>query len=316
LTRKTSLSAGKQKQIQKGTIMKQLCLTTVILGLCFCSFELSNQALGQTIINDDFDGTSIDTNVWITFEPFCDSQMYESNGVAVFVNNGSLLTTMALPAQYEVDGQFQLAGSSHDFFTLVLRTDSTLTSCEQFQGISFTVAFTVDQGTPGIQNLVLGDNIAGTEVRTNFALAMDTFYPFKMVDNATNVILYLGNTNTPTLMLNTTNRNGYQLGIQNRDGACGNATCPPSLISAGSIMELNYLTVIGTNFVVGIITIPTIAITGSINDIYSIQYVTNLSATNWITLASNIVLQGSSPYYYPDTNSIGEPYRFYRVVAE
>ncbi len=198
---------------------------------------------GQTYLNDDFNGTAINTNVWTTIVPFCDSEMYESNGVAVFVNNGSLLTKMALPTQYEVDGQFQLAGSPYDFFTLVLRTDSTLTSCEQFQGISFTACYTHDWETPGFQNVEISDNIAGITLATNFPFAMDTFYSFKILDNGTNVTIYFGNTNTPFLTLNTTNRNGFQLGIQNRDGACGNSTCQPSTISAGSVVELNYLTV-------------------------------------------------------------------------
>jgi hypothetical protein len=70
------------------------------------------------------------------------------------------------------------------------------------------------------------------------------------------------------------------------------------------------------SFASGIITLPTITIIGTTNQTYSIQYVTNLSLTNWTTLVSNIDLQDSSPYYYPDTNSIGQPQRFYRVVAQ
>jgi hypothetical protein len=70
------------------------------------------------------------------------------------------------------------------------------------------------------------------------------------------------------------------------------------------------------SFTTGIITIPTVTISGTTNQTYGIQYVTNLSLTNWTTLASNIVLQASSPYYYPDTNSIGQSQRFYRVVSQ
>jgi hypothetical protein len=69
-------------------------------------------------------------------------------------------------------------------------------------------------------------------------------------------------------------------------------------------------------FVLGIITVPTLTITGPSNQTYSIQYVTNLSSTNWTTLVSNIVIQEFSPYYYPDTNSIGDSRRFYQVVSQ
>jgi hypothetical protein len=69
------------------------------------------------------------------------------------------------------------------------------------------------------------------------------------------------------------------------------------------------------SFASGIITLPTITITGNSNQTYSIQYVTNLSSTNWTTLVSNIVVQ-SNTYLYPDTNSVGQAQRFYRVVAQ
>jgi hypothetical protein len=112
-----------------------------------------------------------------------------------------------------------------------------------------------------------------------------------------------------------------------------NSPLSPLLIGTG--IELDYFTgainevriynrVLSTNeiselfqsFATGIIALPTVTISGTTNQTYSIQYVNNLSNTNWTTLVSNIVLQGSSPYYYPDTNSIGQPYRFYRVVAQ
>lgn len=81
-------------------------------------------------------------------------------------------------------------------------------------------------------------------------------------------------------------------------------------LSAQEISELY------ESFASGIITLPTITISGATNQTYSIQYVTNLSLTNWTTLISNIQLRGSSSYLYPDTNSVGQPYRFYRVVAK
>ena len=69
------------------------------------------------------------------------------------------------------------------------------------------------------------------------------------------------------------------------------------------------------SFSTGIISLPTITIAGPTNQTYSIQFVDSLSSTNWTTLVSNIVLQ-ASPYVYPDTNSVGQPERFYRVVAQ
>ena len=92
------------------------------------------------------------------------------------------------------------------------------------------------------------------------------------------------------------------------DGAISDVAIYNRSLSSSEVSELYY------SFATGIITVPTITIAGNTNQSYSVQYVNNLSSTNWITLASNIVLR-SSPYYYPDTNSVGQPQRFYRVVA-
>lgn len=93
------------------------------------------------------------------------------------------------------------------------------------------------------------------------------------------------------------------------NGAISDVVIYNRALSSNEVSELYYA------FATGIIVVPTVTIAGNTNQTYSIQYVNNLSATNWTTLISNIVLS-SSPYYYPDTNSIGQPQRFYRVVAQ
>jgi hypothetical protein len=70
-----------------------------------------------------------------------------------------------------------------------------------------------------------------------------------------------------------------------------------------------------SSLLVGITVVPGILVAGNANQMYSIQYITNISSTNWTTLVSNIVLQGNS-LIYPDTNAVGQPQRFYRVVAQ
>ena len=67
--------------------------------------------------------------------------------------------------------------------------------------------------------------------------------------------------------------------------------------------------------VAGITVVPGILIAGNSNQTYSIQYVTSLPSTNWTTLVSNITLQGNS-LLYPDTNAVGQPQRYYRIVAQ
>jgi hypothetical protein len=109
----------------------------------------------------------------------------------------------------------------------------------------------------------------------------------------------------PTIGVNAGNYNNDNYGGLIDDLAVYNRVLSPQEVS--ELYE---------SFASGIITLPTITITGSTNQVYSVQYVTNLSLSNWTSLASNIVLQGTGPYYYPDTSSIGQPQRFYRVVVQ
>jgi len=70
-----------------------------------------------------------------------------------------------------------------------------------------------------------------------------------------------------------------------------------------------------SSLLAGIVLIPGIIVAGNSNQNYSIQYVTNLSSTNWVTLASNVVVQGNC-FVYPDTNAACQSQRFYRVVGQ
>jgi len=65
----------------------------------------------------------------------------------------------------------------------------------------------------------------------------------------------------------------------------------------------------------GIVSLPCITFLGVTGALYTIQYSTNLSETNWSVLVSNVVLQPDS-YLYTDTNAFGQPQRFYRVIPQ
>ena len=59
--------------------------------------------------------------------------------------------------------------------------------------------------------------------------------------------------------------------------------------------------------------VPRLTIQSDLNVINQIQYRTNLTQTNWVTLTSLVVTQ--SPYWYVDAAAPPAPQRFYRVVA-
>jgi hypothetical protein len=104
-------------------------MKTTFLNLCLLLAVIAMGHIpifGQTIINDHFNGTVINTNVWTVITPFCDSEMYESNGVAVFENCGTLLTKSSLPSQIQVSGNFMLTNSQYGKLQIYTRTTGAM----------------------------------------------------------------------------------------------------------------------------------------------------------------------------------------------
>jgi hypothetical protein len=82
-----------------------------------------------------------------------------------------------------------------------------------------------------------------------------------------------------------------------------------------SLSSLEVAELYQSSLLAGIVTVPGIIVAGNSNQVFNIQYINSLSSTNWMTLVSNLVLQGNS-LIFPDTNAVGQPARFYRVVAQ
>lgn len=265
-------------------------------------------ANAELIINDDFSAGGLNTNVWSVAVPFCDSQMYQSNDAAVFINRGRLLTKASLPMQYEIQGQFQLAGSSCDQFALFLRTDGAVAVPGTFcNGI--TAQFQIrsgDQGQEGANNVGLYDSATAKYVGASFPLLMKTQYVFRIVDNATNIVLYLSDTNTPLVTLNTINRSGSLLGIQNREGDCGGSS-----ISAGSVTQLDYIYAVD---VPPFLSIETAAVRlrwfAESNSTYQIQW--SADSQSWSN-ATLVVGGGTETNYVEWTDG---PRKLYRVIKQ
>jgi hypothetical protein len=282
-------------------------LLTAVASLLAMSFVLPH-ANAQLIIGDDFSASELNTNVWSVAMPFCDSQMYQSNGAALFVNRGRLLTKAPLPMQFEIQGQFQLTGSSHDQFALFLRTDGAVAAPGTFcNGI--TAQFQIrsgDQGQEGVNNVGLFDSATAKYVGASFPLVMNSPYVFRIVDNATNIVLYLSDTNTPLVTLNTINRSGSLLGIQNREGDCGGSS-----ISAGSVTQLDYIYAVD---VPPFLSIETAAVRlrwfAESNSTYQIQW--SADSQSWSN-ATLLVGGGTETNYVEWTDG---PRKLYRVIKK
>jgi len=201
------------------------------------------QAAGQTLLYDDFNGSTINPSLWQASTPFSDSSITENGGSAVFQNRGRLLTTASFPAALDITGRFEFAGSIHDVFRIVTRTDGITSNpwAEFDHGIGFSFSiendsnqtagnvFIVTHGWPGVS----------TELaRGTFPMALNTFYDFRITDDGNNVALYVNDLVNPLLTASDSSVYGNAIGLSNREGGGGG-----SWISDGSVTELDWINV-------------------------------------------------------------------------
>jgi hypothetical protein len=286
--------------------MKQITrcygLFTGVVAILAMNLLLPQASAQALIIADDFNGTSLNTNVWAVITACCDSQMYASNSYGVFVNSGKLLSKAPLPAQYLIQGSFQFTGNSYDQFLIAIRSSGNYVPYQLQDGIQIRFQLrSGDQGATGVQNIIIVDTM-GTTTNASFPIQMNTLYPFTIVDNATNVLLYLNGATTPILTMNTTNRSGTLLGLQNREGAC----CGSS-ISAGSVTQLDYLQVYQTRL--SIYTAIELDFVALLGQTYQLQRSTNL--INWINVGSPIT--GSNQTVQQLFSTRGTNAQFYQL---
>lgn len=204
--------------------------TKHIFGVALCVL-LACGAKAQ-LLYDDFNDGVLDTNKWHVETVWYNSEMYETNGEAVFVNRGDLTTKATMPAGVVVEGRVRLTGSDHDVFNIRLRsTDDALasTNCVIAQ---FAIRDN-DFGPLGVNNIAIYGTSGGGLVKASYPFSMNTYYLFKVVDDSTNVTIFLNNTNTPVVSLQITNRSGFKIGLNNREGV--------GSISQGSVSRLDFI---------------------------------------------------------------------------
>jgi hypothetical protein len=73
-----------------------------------------------------------------------------------------------------------------------------------------------DGDQTGINNLYLTGGYNSPTAIANFTFLNDTYYDFKILDDGNSLTLYLVDLNNPILSVVTSERTGYQIGIENR----------------------------------------------------------------------------------------------------
>ena len=183
-------------------------------------------------LSDDFNDGVLDANKWVVETIWYNSEMYETGGEAVFVNRGDITSKAELPSAVIVEGRVRLSGSDHDLFNIRLRSGATVTESQNCVIVQFAIRDN-DFGPLGVDNIAIYGSAGGGMVKASYPFVMNTYYNFKVVDNLTNVTVFIGNTNVPVVSLSITNRSGFHIGFNNREGV--------GSISRGSIARLDYI---------------------------------------------------------------------------
>src|SRR5438477_760398 len=173
-------------------------------------------AHGQ-LLHDDFNGTSIDTGLWQTSEPFPGSSITESGGDAIFVNRGRLITVGDYPAPVSITGAFSITGASSDEFKLMIRTDGTFVN-DQFAESAKGFMVTFRSSSFFASDEVSIQEIGGTAFSGwTGTLNLNTEYQFKVVDDGSNISLFLGDLSVPKAALTSSDSFGNKFVFYNRE---------------------------------------------------------------------------------------------------
>jgi hypothetical protein len=172
------------------------------------------------ILADNFNGTSINSALWSTYNtPTGNSSVTEGGGNVTFVNGAGLLTASGYN-NATISGSFEFTGDTDDQFGIYLRSDGT-TFDPHWNDLrsGVLVQFAASSNPSGIASLWIAD--ASTSPYTILEQAtptinMNTFYNFTITDSGGEISVYFNNSTTPTLTAQTTLSAGNTIGIFDR----------------------------------------------------------------------------------------------------
>ena len=191
---------------------------------------LAQVGWGQSLV-DNFNGTTINTSVWNTFNPsFGNGGLSQSSGVLTF-RNGSYVTTVNEFNMPIISGRFSFSGWEYDRFNILLRSDGvSIDSGWQVPigglRVQFTPSSNPDYGasqTLHFYDLPNGYNQLGSAAPY---IAMNTYYDFKIVDTGNLISVFWDNNTTPIFSYATSVSYGNIIQIGNREQAAGSGPPP------------------------------------------------------------------------------------------
>ena len=229
--------------------MKKLTLFAIFFVTC-----IAHVLRADTVLIDNFSGSAINNALWRAYAPLGDSQMTEAGGNAVFTQRGILVTQADMPDAIEITGRFAFGAGTYDQFQINLRSDGIIDTPYYNFHNNIYVGFNRRGGDDGNQtgqhNVAIAAGLSTAGVLRDFTFATDVFYDFRIVDTGTKISLYLSDLTNPFLSVDTTERTGNLIGLENRGYV-------PWFPTTGNEVRLDYIRVRGVPE-----TAPTLALLG------------------------------------------------------
>lgn len=189
---------------------------------------------------DSFNGISLDTSKWTASEPFSDSSVSVSGGNLILDNRGRVVTQESYSGTVDLVMAFQLTGSAHDVFKILMRTDGVSTNAPGEFDDGLYTEFAVQGDTGSTTNNIKMGGLTGHMALGTYAFSLNTTYLIRLLDDGTNLTLYINDLINPFLSISTDERGGNQVGFYNREGAGAG-----SGISAGSEVKVDFVSISG-----------------------------------------------------------------------
>jgi hypothetical protein len=198
--------------------------------------------VSQADLIDSFNGSSLNTANWTASTPFSDSSVAVDAGNLLLTDRGRVLTNAGFSGTVDTLLAFEFTGSLYDSFHVVLRTDGASNNApgEFDNGIFATFRMQSDPGDiTGNVSLFSQQNPSVTQLAVGtFAMSLDQTYLVRLLDDGTNISLFINDLINPFLTVSTIDSYGSQIGLDNREGAGAG-----SYISAGSQVKVDFVSV-------------------------------------------------------------------------
>lgn len=144
---------------------------------------LAGNSWSQTLLNETFDGTTVDSSKWEVYLPFGSSSVGVQSGAFRSINRGTIVTKQDFNSPYILSGTFRHS-SIYDVTTLYLRSDGQREASDVFGGMTGVgISFWSPYNFYGVGDLhVYRSGISGAFASYSQSFSSNIDYSFNILD--------------------------------------------------------------------------------------------------------------------------------------